>query len=40
MRDTLVNMVGLIPYSTATPQLRVTALLQVVLASPEFSIQK
>ncbi|MGA9334452.1 MAG: DUF1800 family protein [Rudaea sp.] len=39
MHDTLVTMVGLIPYTTAAPQPRVTALLQVVLASPEFSIQ-
>lgn len=40
MQTTLVNMVGLIPYSTAAPQPRVIALLQVVLASPEFAIQK
>lgn len=40
MHATLVNMVGLIPYSTALPQPRVTSLLQVVLASPEFSIQQ
>jgi uncharacterized protein (DUF1800 family) len=40
MRTTLVDMVGLIPYSTAAPQPRVLALLQVVLTSPEFAIQK
>ncbi|MEO8802145.1 MAG: DUF1800 family protein [Rudaea sp.] len=40
MHATLVSMVGLIPYTTAAPQPRVTSLLQVVLASPEFSIQK
>jgi uncharacterized protein (DUF1800 family) len=40
MQATLVNMVGLIPYSSLAPQPRVTALLQVVLASPEFAIQK
>jgi len=40
MQATLAGMVGLIAYSTAAPQPRVLALLQVVLASPEFAIQK
>jgi uncharacterized protein (DUF1800 family) len=40
MQTTLVNMAGLIPYSTLAPQPRVLAVLQVVLASPEFAIEK
>ena len=40
MQATLAGMVGLISYSAAAPQPRVLALLQVVLASPEFAIQK
>ncbi len=40
MQATLVGMAGLIPYNPAEPQPRVLALLQVVLASPEFAIQK
>jgi hypothetical protein len=40
MQTTLVSMVGLIPYTVTSPQPRVTALLQVVLISPEFAIQK
>ena len=40
MQITLVGMVGQIPYNAAQPQARVLALLQVVLASPEFAIQK
>ena len=40
MQTTLVGMVGLISYDAAVPQPRVLALLQVVLASPEFAIQK
>ena len=40
MQTTLVGMVGLIPYNASGPQPRVLALLQVVLASPEFAIQK
>jgi hypothetical protein len=39
-RTTLVTLVGLVPYSVAAPQPRVQALLQVVLASPDFAIQK
>lgn len=40
MRDTLIQLAGLIPFSTAAPQPRVLGVLQVVLASPAFSIQK
>ena len=40
MAATLTTMVGAIPYSTSTPQARVFGLLQVVLASPAFAIQK
>jgi hypothetical protein len=40
MQTTLAGMVGLISYNAAEPQSRVLALLQVVLASPEFAIQK
>jgi len=40
MQATLVNLVGLVPYSTGSPQPRVLALLQVTLASPEFAVQK
>jgi len=40
MQATLVNLVGLVPYSINSPQPRVLALLQVTLASPEFAIQK
>lgn len=40
MQSTLVTMVGNIPYTVSTPQPRVVGLLQVVLASPEFAIEK
>ena len=40
MQTTLVDLAGIVPYSTAAPQPRVLAVLQVVLASPEFAIQK
>jgi uncharacterized protein (DUF1800 family) len=40
MQSTLTTMVGAIPYSTNAPQPRVLGLLQVVLASPEFAIEK
>ena len=40
MQATLVAMVGAIPYTVSTPQPRVVGLLQVVLASPEFAIEK
>jgi len=40
MHDRLVTMVGAIPYTVSTPQPRVIGLLQVVLASPEFAIEK
>ncbi|HSC13334.1 MAG TPA: DUF1800 family protein [Rhodanobacteraceae bacterium] len=40
MQATLVGMLGPIPYNASDPQPRVLALLQVVLASPEFAIQK
>lgn len=40
MQATLVAMVGNIPYGASTPQPRVIGLLQVVLASPEFAIEK
>lgn len=40
MRATLVEMVAAIPYTASTPQPRVIGLLQVVLASPEFAIEK
>jgi uncharacterized protein (DUF1800 family) len=39
-RTTLVDLVGLVPYSVAAPQARVQSLLQVVLASPDFAIQR
>jgi uncharacterized protein (DUF1800 family) len=40
MQARLVTMVGDIPYAVSTPQPRVVGLLQVVLASPEFAIEK
>jgi uncharacterized protein (DUF1800 family) len=40
MQTTLVTMVGNIPYTVSSPQPRVVGLLQVVLASPEFAIEK
>ena len=40
MQTTLVDLAGVIPYSTLAPQARALAVLQVVLASPDFSIEK
>jgi len=40
MQARLVTMVGDIPYTVSAPQARVVGLLQVVLASPEFAIEK
>ena len=40
MTTTLTTMVGAIPYPANAPQARVLGLLQVVLASPAFAIQK
>lgn len=40
MQQTLTGMVGQIPYTTASPQPRVLGLLQVLFASPEYSIEK